>query len=223
MVSYGNERFNPDDKLVFETIISSNDTTLTDLNYNLDWNIYYTIVTYTSNNASISSTNSNNNNNTNNTGSGYTVTTGTLDWANWSVVTTFENYLIFDVSKDSSGVLMEDVEYEIEVIVTIDTDELDCENINCNLYTNLTGFGLQTVSMNDVPNSGNCSILSSENNESVYALTTLTTVECEGWQDNDMPLTYEFGIAHGKQHASSLRVVLWFALLVFAICMSLFI
>ena len=149
----GKDKLNPNDKIVFEVIIND------DININMD------NVTYNYDWTIIDDMDERINTTTN------------------SFITKYDNYLVIDASKDIHNVLQNNVEYIIQVSVSI---------VNEN---NITGFAYTTVELNNPPVNGSC-IITSENN-TIFALTTLVTVICEDWTDVDTPLNYQFEIDNG--------------------------
>ena len=61
--------------------------------------------------------------------------------------------------------------------------------------------------MNDAPANGTCLLSISDDddddnyNGTIYALNTLVSVGCTGWEDDDWPLSYHFIIADGMLYS----------------------
>lgn len=101
-------------------------------------------------------------------------------------VTVSDSYCVIDASQDSSNAFKSSRTYNIFVVVSI--DEMDAE------------FESNVIKMtvNDNPSGGSCDITyDNTNNEEIYALSTLVTIQCTNWQDDDSPLSYQFAVDDG--------------------------
>ena len=98
----------------------------------------------------------------------------------------YKNYFVVDGSKDSASLLRPNIEYGVQVSVTLSI-------IGSNQV--VTGYAQQVVEVNDVPSVGNCYL--SIPTDETYALTTLVTAVCDEWYDPDEPLSYQFEIDNG--------------------------
>ena len=101
-------------------------------------------------------------------------------------VTVSDSDCVIDASQDSSNAFKSSRTYNIFVVVSI--DEMDAE------------FESNVIKMtvNDNPSGGSCDITyDNTNNEEIYALSTLVTIQCTNWQDDDSPLSYQFAVDDG--------------------------
>ena len=172
LASYNGDTFNQNDKLIFEVIISQPNENYTAMQF--EWEIEYE--------------------------DGATreiIVQNLLNDTIFDFVTQYHNYLVIDVSKDENSFFEANINYTINVHATMDPNKY-----NCDIYTytqvlcSESGSTSATITMNEAPMDGNCTIVQ-ENNDVIYAFDTLVNVSCYGWYDQHKPLHYSFVLNDG--------------------------